>query len=85
MAATASVLQQIHGKIICRKTEIDTLLILFGERSSFTCPAIFICGHTATGKSFVVETLLKDLEVGMFSFESAGSEGVSSAYCLLFR
>ena len=56
-------LQDLYSKVICRKTEIDTMLSLFGERTSYSCPAIFACGHTATGKSFLVQTLLKDLEV----------------------
>ena len=53
----------LYSKVICRKTEIDALLTLFGDRDSFSCPAIFVCGHTATGKSVVVQTLLRDLEV----------------------
>ncbi|KAL9961950.1 hypothetical protein ACROYT_G030994 [Oculina patagonica] len=56
-------LQDLYSKVICRKTEIDTLLSLFGERASFSCPAVFVCGHTATGKSFLVQTLLKELEL----------------------
>ena len=56
-------LQNLHSKLICRKTEIDTIVTLFGERKAYPCPAIFICGHTGTGKSFLVQTLLKDLEV----------------------
>ena len=53
-------LQNLYRKVICRKAEIETLLTLFGTQA---CPAIFVCGHTATGKSFVVENLLKDLKV----------------------
>ena len=56
-------LQKVYSKVICRKHEIQSLLTLFGTRASFSCPGIFVCGHTATGKSFVVRTLLKDLEV----------------------
>lgn len=56
-------LQNLYSKVICRKIEIDTLLSLLGDRKSYSCPAIFVCGHTATGKSFLVQTLLKDLEV----------------------
>ena len=58
-----SSLKNLYSKVICRKSEIDTLLSLFGERKSYSCPAVFVCGHTATGKSFLVQTLLKDLEV----------------------
>ena len=56
-------LQNLYSKVICRKVEIDTLLSLLGDRKSYSCPAIFVCGHTASGKSFLVRTLLKDLEV----------------------
>lgn len=56
-------MQNLYSKVICRKIEIDTLLSLMGDRMSYSCPAIFVCGHTATGKSFLVQTLLKDLEV----------------------
>lgn len=56
-------LQNLYSKVICRKIEIDTLLSLLGDRKSYSCPTIFVCGHTATGKSFLVQTLLKDLEV----------------------
>ena len=58
-------LDSVYNKLVCRKSEIDLLLTLFGVRSSFVSPSIFICGHTATGKTVVVETLLKDLEVSM--------------------
>ena len=54
---------KLYKKVICRKNEIDALLTLFGKRETYTCPAIFICGHIGTGKSFVVQILLKDLEV----------------------
>ena len=54
---------KLYKKVICRKNEIDALLTLFWKRETYTCPAIFICGHIGTGKSFVVQTLLKDLEV----------------------
>ena len=56
-------LQNLYSKVICRKVEIDTLLSLLGDRKSYSCPVIFVCGHTASGKSFLVQTLLKDLEV----------------------
>ena len=55
----------VYNKLVCRKSEIDLLLTLFGDRGSFASPSIFICGHTATGKTVVVETLLKDLEVSI--------------------
>lgn len=59
------ILDSVYNKLVCRKSEIDLLLTLFGDRGSFVSPSIFICGHTATGKTVVVETLLKDLEVSM--------------------
>ena len=59
------ILDSVYNKLVCRKSEIDLLLSLFGDRGSFVSPSIFICGHTATGKTVVVETLMKDLEVSM--------------------
>lgn len=55
----------VYNKLVCRKSEIDLLLTLFGDRGSLASPSIFICGHTATGKTVVVETLLNDLEVSI--------------------
>ncbi|XP_015754907.1 PREDICTED: origin recognition complex subunit 5-like [Acropora digitifera] len=57
------ILQNVYSKISGRKPEVKTLLTLFGPRSSYPCPAIFICGHTATGKSFVVQTLLQEMQL----------------------
>ncbi|XP_068750638.1 origin recognition complex subunit 5-like isoform X1 [Montipora capricornis] len=56
-------LQSVYSKVICRRLEVKNLLTLFGKRDSCSCPAIFICGHTATGKSYVVQTLLQDMQL----------------------
>ncbi|XP_001624329.2 origin recognition complex subunit 5 [Nematostella vectensis] len=50
-------------RIPCRETQIGKLISLFGGKESVPCPAIFVYGHTATGKSLVVKTLLKVLEL----------------------
>ncbi|XP_038597421.1 origin recognition complex subunit 5 isoform X1 [Tachyglossus aculeatus] len=47
----------------CRDAQVATLLALFGERHHFSFPAIFIYGHTASGKTYVMQTLLKTLEL----------------------
>uniref|UniRef100_T1E5K6 Origin recognition complex subunit 5 n=1 Tax=Crotalus horridus TaxID=35024 RepID=T1E5K6_CROHD len=56
-------LLQLEGMIPCRETQASTLLSIFGERQHFSFPALFIYGHTSSGKTYVVQTLLKILEL----------------------
>ncbi|XP_033103413.1 origin recognition complex subunit 5-like isoform X3 [Anneissia japonica] len=58
-----SVIRGILEEIPCRENQINLLCDLFGKRNQYTCPALFIFGHSATGKSLVVSTLLKRLEL----------------------
>ncbi|CAL1532246.1 unnamed protein product [Lymnaea stagnalis] len=44
--------------IKCRDQQIKLLLSLFGKRQHMTPGSLFIYGHTGTGKSLVVQTLL---------------------------
>lgn len=53
----------LHHQIKCRDSQIDLLLSLFGERSHVTPASIFLYGHTATGKSYIVSTLLNTLQL----------------------
>ncbi|XP_041346768.1 origin recognition complex subunit 5-like [Gigantopelta aegis] len=57
------VLRKIQSKTPCRKPQIQALLQLFGERHHSTIPSLFLYGHTATGKSYVINTLLTDLQL----------------------
>ncbi|XP_070280703.1 origin recognition complex subunit 5 isoform X2 [Myotis yumanensis] len=49
--------------VLCRESQVSTLQSLFGERHHFSFPSIFIYGHTASGKTYVTQTLLKTLEL----------------------
>ena len=49
---------------------MDVLLfsfLLLLQSDSYTIPALFVYGHTATGKSLVINSLLKKLKVCIFS------------------
>ncbi|XP_056001217.1 origin recognition complex subunit 5-like [Ostrea edulis] len=43
----------------CRESQIKLLTTLFGKRGDMTVPALFVYGHTATGKSAVINSVLK--------------------------
>ncbi|KAJ8778619.1 hypothetical protein J1605_013296 [Eschrichtius robustus] len=53
----------LENMVLCRESQVSTLQSLFGERHHFSFPSIFIYGHTASGKTYVTQTLLKSLEV----------------------
>uniref|UniRef100_A0A8C8CGU5 Origin recognition complex subunit 5 n=1 Tax=Oncorhynchus tshawytscha TaxID=74940 RepID=A0A8C8CGU5_ONCTS len=54
-------LQRVMERLPCRDVQASMLLALMGEQCSY--PSIFIYGHRATGKSHVIHTLLKELEL----------------------
>ena len=56
-------LDDLFQTIRFRQTQIVSLLNLFGESHSYACPSIFIYGHTATGKTFALETIFELLKV----------------------
>lgn len=56
-------LREIMDTVPFRQKQVLLLLNLFGERHSCSCPSIFIYGHTATGKNFVLETIFEKLQV----------------------
>ncbi|XP_066489952.1 origin recognition complex subunit 5 isoform X2 [Tiliqua scincoides] len=56
-------LLRLEESVPCRETQVSTLLSIFGERQHFSFPALFIYGHTSSGKTFVMQTLLKTLEL----------------------
>ncbi|XP_073095081.1 origin recognition complex subunit 5 isoform X2 [Manis javanica] len=53
----------MENVVLCRESQVSTLQSLFGERHHFSFPSIFIYGHTASGKTYVTQTLLKTLEL----------------------
>uniref|UniRef100_A0A8D1AL05 Origin recognition complex subunit 5 n=1 Tax=Sus scrofa TaxID=9823 RepID=A0A8D1AL05_PIG len=53
----------LENIVLCRESQVSTLQSLFGERHHFSFPSIFIYGHTASGKTYVTQTLLKTLEL----------------------
>uniref|UniRef100_A0A8D1WXW2 Origin recognition complex subunit 5 n=1 Tax=Sus scrofa TaxID=9823 RepID=A0A8D1WXW2_PIG len=54
---------RLENIVLCRESQVSTLQSLFGERHHFSFPSIFIYGHTASGKTYVTQTLLKTLEL----------------------
>ena len=56
---------EIQDRLPCRNNQLHVLLKLLGPRTSIASPCLFLYGHTATGKSLVVETLLKELKVSV--------------------
>lgn len=53
----------LENVVLCRESQVSTLQSLFGERHHFSFPSIFIYGHTASGKTYVTQTLLNTLEL----------------------
>lgn len=49
----------LKEKLICRDAQIVTLLSLLGEPQHYSYPSFFVYGHTATGKTYVIQTLLE--------------------------
>lgn len=58
-----SAIIRLEELVPCREAQVSTLLSIFGERQHFSFPALFIYGHTSSGKTFVMQTLLKTLEL----------------------
>uniref|UniRef100_A0ABM5GGL4 Origin recognition complex subunit 5 isoform X4 n=1 Tax=Pogona vitticeps TaxID=103695 RepID=A0ABM5GGL4_9SAUR len=56
-------LLRLESLVPCRESQVSTLLSLFGERQHYSFPALFIYGHTSSGKTYVVQTLLQTLEL----------------------
>uniref|UniRef100_A0A674CCV1 Origin recognition complex subunit 5 n=1 Tax=Salmo trutta TaxID=8032 RepID=A0A674CCV1_SALTR len=50
-------------RLPCRDVQASMLLALMGEPEQCSYPSILIYGHRATGKSHVMHTLLKELEL----------------------
>ncbi|CAB1346019.1 unnamed protein product [Coregonus sp. 'balchen'] len=56
-------LQRVTERLPCREVQASMLLALMGEPEQCSYPSMFIYGHRATGKSHVIHTLLKELEL----------------------
>ncbi|XP_009079074.1 PREDICTED: origin recognition complex subunit 5-like, partial [Acanthisitta chloris] len=62
-AYPAAALLRLESLVPCRDSQVSLLLSIFGERQHFSFPSIFIYGHTSSGKTYVMQTLLKTLEL----------------------
>ncbi|KAM3929277.1 origin recognition complex subunit 5 [Leptodactylus fuscus] len=56
-------LQSLEKLSLCREPQLSSLLAIFGERSHLSFPSIFIYGHTGTGKTYILQTVLSTLEL----------------------
>ncbi|KAF4793913.1 Origin recognition complex subunit 5 [Turdus rufiventris] len=62
-AYPAADLLLLESLVPCRESQVSTLLSIFGERQQFSFPSIFIYGHTSSGKTYVMQTLLNTLQL----------------------
>ncbi|XP_071590065.1 origin recognition complex subunit 5 [Heliangelus exortis] len=62
-AYPADALLQLESLVPCRESQVSMLLSIFGERHQFSFPSIFIYGHTSSGKTYVMQTLLNTLKL----------------------
>ncbi|CAL1568505.1 unnamed protein product [Knipowitschia caucasica] len=56
-------LEKAAGLMPCREIQAGLLLSLMGQPENHCYPSIFIYGHRASGKSHVLNTLMKQLEL----------------------
>ncbi|XP_048692364.1 origin recognition complex subunit 5 isoform X2 [Caretta caretta] len=56
-------LLHLESMVPCRESQVSSLMSIFGERQHFSFPSIFIYGHTSSGKTYVMQTLLETLEL----------------------
>ncbi|XP_053271110.1 origin recognition complex subunit 5 [Pleuronectes platessa] len=56
-------LQRVREQLPCRENQAGLLLSLLGQPQQYSYPSIFIYGHRASGKSHVMQVLLKELEL----------------------
>ncbi|KAK7499500.1 hypothetical protein BaRGS_00009152 [Batillaria attramentaria] len=59
----SALVNYLRQQIRCRDPQIDLLLSLFGERTHLTPASIFLYGHTATGKTYMVSMILSTLQL----------------------
>ena len=59
----------ILQKCPCREKEIDTLLkYISPKKSPISLNSLFVYGNTSTGKSYVIKTILNELQVSIISY-----------------
>ncbi|OXB71265.1 UNVERIFIED_CONTAM: hypothetical protein H355_002791, partial [Colinus virginianus] len=56
-------LLHLENLVPCRESQVSMLLSVFGERQYLSFPSIFIYGHTSSGKTYVMKTLLNTLQL----------------------
>ncbi|XP_037551769.1 origin recognition complex subunit 5 [Nematolebias whitei] len=56
-------LQRVSELLPCREVQAGMLLSLMGEPQQYCYPSIFMFGHRSSGKSHVINVLLKELEL----------------------
>ncbi|XP_029681569.1 origin recognition complex subunit 5 isoform X2 [Takifugu rubripes] len=56
-------LRQAAEQLPSREVQAGMLLSLMGEPDQYSYPSIFIYGHQASGKSYVMQVLLRELEL----------------------
>ncbi len=56
-------IDEVLDKVLFRTKQVLMLLNLFNTRNSSSCGSIFIYGHTATGKNYLLETMFEKLQV----------------------
>uniref|UniRef100_A0A8C7X2H1 Origin recognition complex subunit 5 n=1 Tax=Oryzias sinensis TaxID=183150 RepID=A0A8C7X2H1_9TELE len=56
-------LKKAAEQLPCREVQAGMLLSLMGEPHQYCYPSIFIYGHRASGKSHVINVLMKELEL----------------------
>uniref|UniRef100_A0A8B9SGK4 Origin recognition complex subunit 5 n=1 Tax=Anas platyrhynchos TaxID=8839 RepID=A0A8B9SGK4_ANAPL len=62
-AYPAATLLHLESLVPCRESQVSMLLSIFGERQQLSFPSIFIYGHTSSGKTYVMQTLLNTLQL----------------------
>ncbi|KAM9845704.1 origin recognition complex subunit 5 [Aulostomus maculatus] len=56
-------LQRVAEQLPCREVQAGMLLSLMGQPHQYSYPSIFVYGHRASGKSHVINVLLKELQL----------------------
>ncbi|XP_072233332.1 origin recognition complex subunit 5 [Leuresthes tenuis] len=56
-------LQRVAVQLPCREVQAGMLLSLMGQPQQHCYPSVFIYGHRASGKSHVINVLMKELEL----------------------
>ncbi|KAM9705688.1 origin recognition complex subunit 5 isoform 2-T2 [Menidia menidia] len=56
-------LQRASQQLPCREVQAGMLLSLMGQPQQYCYPSVFIYGHGASGKSHVLNVLMKELEL----------------------